>query len=78
MNVTAEWVTATPQQAHTMFTPGTGAEPRTVDGADEAYAFSSPNPELWVRAGRYVLRFDKNDMQTAPLVSAIAKELRGR
>ena len=71
------WVAPTPDDAHRMLTMDGQARPVQVDGADEAYAFSSP-AVLWFRAGRYVMRIDQTGLEARALASAAAKHLRTR
>jgi hypothetical protein len=69
------WVAPMPGDAHRLLTMDGQARPVQVDGADEAYALSSP-AVLWFRAGRYVMRIGQTGLEA--LASAVAKHLRTR
>ena len=71
------WVAPTPGDAHRLLAVDWKAQPVQVDGADEAYAFSSP-AVLWFRAGRYVVRIGQTGLEAQALASAVAKHLRTR
>lgn len=71
------WVAPTPGDAHRLLTMDGKAQPVQVDGADEAYAFTTP-AVLWFRAGRYVVRIGQSGLEARALASVVAKHLRTR